>query len=342
MRFCVSLAVCLPFLIPSLEAQITPAVLQKMVAGSAPTNESFSFAAIGDQQYGPEGEQKWPALAESLNASASHLKFLIHVGDIKNGSSKCSNEMFANRLEAFNAIRMPFILTPGDNEWTDCHREADGSYDSLERLAYLRNIFFKSESSLGHPQIALFRQSQDLKYSLYRENALWTQGNVVFATVHIIGSNNNLGRNADNDREFAGRNQANLDWIRAAFHVATQRQFGAVVLAFQADPRFPLTADDKVKTTSGFVDLLKVLEEESIRFGKPVLALHGDSHFFRFDKPLISQTDKRELENFFRLEVPGEQDVHWVEVKVDPREADSPFVVTYKSVRANYLKHPLP
>lgn len=325
-----------------VHAQISPEFLARVIAESKPSSQAFSFAAIGDQQYGEDGERKWPALAQSLNAAARQLKFVIHVGDIKSGSTPCTDAMFANRAEAFAAIRMPMILTPGDNEWTDCHRETAGQYDPLERLSYLRKLFFSSNQSLGHPSRTLFRQSEDPRYALYVENALWTQGNVVFATVNVIGSDNNLGRNAANDREFAARNPANLEWIRTAFRVATERNFVAVVLAFQADPFFPITADATVKTTPGFVDTLRVLETETIRFRKPVLVIHGDSHYFRFDKPLSSSADGRELENFFRLEIPGETSVHWVQVNVDPTQPDAPFVVAYKNVRANYVDHPLP
>ena len=95
--------------------------------------------------------------------------------------------MFANRLEAFNALQLPLILTPGDNEWTDCHRENNGSRDPLERLAFLRQTFFTTSESLGARKIPVFRQSEEPRYALYRDNAFWTEGNVVFATVHIVG-----------------------------------------------------------------------------------------------------------------------------------------------------------
>ena len=37
---------------------------------------------------------------------------------------------------------MLVVLTPGDNEWTDCHRVAAGEYQPLERLAKLREVFY--------------------------------------------------------------------------------------------------------------------------------------------------------------------------------------------------------
>lgn len=91
--------------------------------------------------------------------------------------------MFANRLASFNALQLPVILTPGDNEWTDCHRENNGSYDPLERLAFERRMFYSTDESRGARKIKVFRQSEDPRYALYRENAIWTEGNVVLATL---------------------------------------------------------------------------------------------------------------------------------------------------------------
>jgi hypothetical protein len=76
--------------------------------------------------YGPEGELKFPSVIADLNADRT-LLFVAHDGDIKNGSTLCSDEMFYNRLERFNQIVHPLIYIPGDNEWTDCHRANNGA-----------------------------------------------------------------------------------------------------------------------------------------------------------------------------------------------------------------------
>jgi len=312
-----------------LAAQIDPSLLTLMKKELRPSTQSFSFAAIGDQQYGEDGERKWPALVESINA-AKGLRFTVHVGDIKSGSSRCSDELFADRLRGFSAFMRPMILTPGDNDWTDCHRPADGGYDPLERLAQVRKVFFSTDESFGKKKLRVIQQTAP-----YRENAAWAQGSVLFVTLHIIGSNNNLGRNAANDAEYSARNRATIEWMRAAFTVAKENKFGSVALVFQADPLFPLLASGPAETTAGFKDSLRAMEEESISFGKPVLAIHGDSHFFRFDLPLVRSSDKRLIDNFFRLEVPGETEVHWVRVDVDPKSPTSPFRIQHITVAKN-------
>ena len=62
----------------------------------------------------------------------------MHLGDIKNGSSRCDDSYFAQIAAGFSSLTIPLIFTPGDNEWTDCHRANNGAYDPLERLAALR------------------------------------------------------------------------------------------------------------------------------------------------------------------------------------------------------------
>ncbi|MGW0200635.1 hypothetical protein [Nonomuraea sp. NPDC003201] len=50
----------------------------------------------------------------------------------------------------FGTFDDPFVLTPGDNEWTDCHRTAAGGYVPTERLDAVRTFFYpKAGHTLG-------------------------------------------------------------------------------------------------------------------------------------------------------------------------------------------------
>ncbi len=276
---------------------------------------AFEFAAIGDQQYGPVGERQWPALQASINTSGVPLT--IHVGDVKSGSTLCNNAMFANRLESFNNFEMPMMITPGDNEWTDCHRENNGSFDSLERLDYLRSTFYRDNQSLGKRKMMVTRQSEDPRYAKYVENQMWSMGNVLFAMVHIVGSNNNLGRNAANDREWQERTDANFNWLKTIYSVARDNDFAGVVLMMQANPGWNGVPVRVSGLETGMQDSLFVIEDETIVFGRPVLMIMGDSHVFRIDKPIVGSKSGQPLENFTRLEVPGSNLAHWVRVRVD-------------------------
>ena len=77
-------------------------------------------------------------------------------------------------------------------------------------------MFFQGDQSLGRRTIRLTRQSEDTRYAKFRENVRWTQGDVLFVTLHVIGSNNNLGRTPEMDAEYSERNAANLAWMRQA------------------------------------------------------------------------------------------------------------------------------
>lgn len=331
------LAWCLALTASQLGAQVLetgpdPGFLQRLLGRHVPEARAFDFAAIGDQQYGADGERKWPALQASINRG--NVAFTIHIGDMKSGDTVCSNEMFADRLNAFNNFDAPMMLTPGDNEWTDCHRENNGSYDPLERLDYLRRIFYRDNQSLGRRKMTLSQQSEDPRHFKYVENAMWSAGNVLFATVHAIGSNNNLGRNAENDREWAERTAANFNWLKTVFSVARDNSFAGVVIGMQANPGWSGAPVRTAALGTGFRDTFLVLEDESIVYGRPVLVIMGDSHIFRIDKPVLAARSGRVLENLLRLEVPGSTYVHWVRVKVDPTKRGL-FSFEYEDVAAN-------
>ena len=318
-------------------------------AGRGTPAGRFEFGLIGDLQYNAEQEAEFLNLIEDLNRA--DLAFVVHDGDFKRSSTPCTDELFYRRRAEFQTSRHPFIYTPGDNEWTDCHRGGiAGAADPLERLTKLREVFFPGEQSLGQRTLTLTRQSSDPKYAKYRENARWFYGGVLFATLHIVGSNDNFGRMPEMDAEHAERSAANLAWMKQAFDLAERNGSKAVMLIMQADPWFQdkwpadyfsrlRTTPPDPKTPSGFSDFLKTLEGEVLAFGKPVVLVHGDTHYFRIDKPLVGSKSGRVIENFTRVETVGAPDTHWVRTIVDPND---PNVFTFKHeiVKKNLANHP--
>src|SRR5688572_14852770 len=101
------------------------------------------------------------------------LSFVVDDGDFKTGSYLWTDAAFFNRLDTFNQFARPFIFVPGDNDWTDCHRANNGSYDPLERLAFLRQLFYPTDRSLGRRTMRLDRQSANPQFSKFRENVRW-------------------------------------------------------------------------------------------------------------------------------------------------------------------------
>lgn len=295
-----------------LAASFSAAALAKPQASGRP----FDVALIGDIPYNAVQEVQTAKLFEELDREK--LAFIAHDGDIKSGSSACTNDVYQKELRRFENSKNPLVYTPGDNEWTDCHRPPNPTpeeADPLNRLDYLRGVFFPDDDSLGRREIDLLRQNDD-----YPENARWQRGGVTFATLHVVGSNNNRpttlpnGSVIGNEDEYRARNAANLKWLTETFDEAERDRSPAVMLVIQANP-----FEEDTAQPSGFSDFKAALEEEVTAFGKPVVLVHGDSHTFRIDKPVISE--KRPL-NFTRVETFGNPDVHWVRATVDPRDEE--------------------
>ncbi len=291
-----------------------------------PLAGTFSFAALGDAPYGPLEEIRFGRVIRQLDAAP--LSMVVHVGDIL--WRPCSDDLYRERLAAFQSQRHPLVYTPGDNEWTDCHERIAGSYQPLARLKRLREIFYEYPSqSLGGAPIQLAVQSTDTTWTEFVENARWSHARVVFVTIHMVGSRNGTegfeGRTERNDAESVRRTAAATAWLRSAFDVADSTDALAVVIAMHADPMFEPPVDDDYRLA--YEPFLETLEQVVERFPRPVLMVHGDNHEYIVDLPLVNRTTGRVLENFTRLEVMGSPEVGWVEVTVDTSAPD-PFRFT--------------
>lgn len=331
-------------------------------AQASPLANKLEFALIGDMPYDGKQETEFGNLIKSINSA--DMAFVIHDGDFwwdglgwkeeTTGLPPCGDETFQNRFKFAQKFRHPLIFTPGDNDWTDCYRAKPLAYDPLERLSKLRQMFFQGNQSLGQPGLPLNRQSEDIRYAKFRENVRWTSGNVLFLTIHMVGSNNNLGRTPEMDTEFAERNRANLAWMRESFELAARNKNIAIMIIAQANPRFENSwsstlqkrymldglgiTPPKEKRTTGFDDFLADLEEETVSFGKPVVFVHGDTHTFRIDKPLVDSINQRKIENFTRVETFGYPDTHWIRVTIDPGDPNV-FRFRQEIVKENIVNH---
>jgi hypothetical protein len=288
---------------------------------SAVFAESFKFVALGDMPYSqPADFPRFERLIKSINSQKP--AFSIFVGDTKSGGSQCSNEHVQKMTDYFNSFKAPLIYSIGDNEWTDCHRLSAGQYNPIERLEHIRNHQFKDAKSFGEAKIQLERQAERMpQFSLFVENSLWTKGNFLFISLHIPGSNNNLGRNDESDREYQKRNEANLAWINHAFNLAKEKKYNGLVFAFQADLFH--SPEMATSSSSGYKDTISAFRNHAENLMIPILLIHGDSHQLKIDQPLKSSKNQL-LEHVYRLEVMGANQVQAVEVSINSKES-SPF-----------------
>src|SRR5262245_16383293 len=277
----------------------------------------FEFVLMGDTPYSRIEEIAFEAMMGEIGRG--DFAFVVHVGDFKSGGSRCSDELFAQRLALFQKSVHPFVFVFGDNEWTDCHQPNAGGYDPVERLGRLRELFAAGDRSLGRRTIGLERQSDNPRWTKFRENVRWTRGGVVFVGLNLPGSHNKLGRTRAGTAEYVERNAANLAWMRESFALAAERRAaGGILLAIQADPFFELPRGHRGRR--GYESFLAALESETVRFGRPVVLVHGDTHVFRIDKPLRDGNGQT-VQNFTRVEVFGSPAVSWVRGRVTPGAA---------------------
>jgi hypothetical protein len=278
-----------------------------------------SFALIGDMPYGDAEVGPMRQIIEEIGSDDS-IAFVVHDGDIKSGSEECDDARLMARRADFDASRHPFVLVPGDNEWTDCHRPNNGRYDPEERLGKLRELFFAGDESLGRRRIKLTRQG-DLQpqFAAWRENVRWEFEGTLMVGLNIPGSNNNWKPRGDN-REFHARLAANTAWIDAAFAHAREARLRAVMLVMQANPDFE--GDEAKKRAArpgfrdGYAEFKAQLARQAREFGKPVVVVHGDTHAYRIDRPLKDAAGSA-VDNVTRLETFGSPGLGWVKVGID-------------------------
>jgi hypothetical protein len=308
---------------------------------------AFTYAIIGDTPYGGPQLENFPADIAEINADPQ-VRLVMHLGDIKNGSSLCTTEYFEQIRADFDQFEKPFVYTPGDNEWTDCHRANNGAFwpagrvldgDSRPaRLDEVRRIFFDRPGWTMGKEIPIETQGGD-----YPENVMWNHAGVVFGDLDIPGSNNDWlpwfekPRTASQIEEVTNRTAADLEWMDAIFARANQQHAKAVAIGIQADMWDPAFAGD-TNQFDHFRPLVQELARQSLLFGKPVLLLNGDSHIFIDDHPLADPSRPQskamygiteDVPNLRRVTVNGSTTPchEWLKLSMD---AGTPEVFSYQ------------
>ena len=299
----------IPFLVWSLSA----------VTSAQTRDQPITIGLFGDTSYSGRERELLPELMAEMDSE--DLAFVIHDGDIKSGGSVCSDEVFLDILGVFKASRHPLIYVPGDNEWTDCHRRSNGSYDPLERLTKLRTLFFPDDNTLGQRQFELTRQSQDPAFAAYRENVRWEAAGVVFVGLNLPGSDNNydgIQRGSGPSKEFLQRSPVIGRWLTQAFARARAIQAIGLMVTIQANPDFEAAAAGKAHP--GYKDFLNQLRKETQAFAGQVVLVHGDSHQQQINQPMRDPTTQETVANFTRVETYGSPRMGWVKTTIDAKD----------------------
>lgn len=296
--------------------------------GSNTTASKSTIAVIGDQPYGTSPTdtaqfQATPALINKINADTD-VSLVLHAGDIHSGKEYCTQAYDVSVFNLFKTFKNPLVYTPGDNEWTDCHKAAEGggTYnattkaidyvkdgsgnqvdykggDPVENLKLVRSIFFPAPGkAIGGGSMDVNSQAVQFDPANpadkeYVENVWFEKSNVMFVTLNLPGGSNNdtdpwygaPSMSPSQAQEVATRTAADLRWLDAAFKRATDNSDSAVLIMLQAD-MWDFDGKD-ISHLSQYKQFVDRIATNTKAFGKPVLLINGDSHVYRSDNPLV-------------------------------------------------------
>ncbi|MDE2752555.1 MAG: hypothetical protein OXI83_08280 [Gemmatimonadota bacterium] len=273
---------------------------------------TFAFGVYGDGPYFFWENARHRRLLD--DAESADLEWLVHVGDIV--WSPGSDKALRKRRSQLDALDLPVVYTPGDNEWTDRYKARGSSGDPLDHLDALRRIFFDDpHKSLGRRPMPVTSQASSGDFAGFPENAMWRRGGFVFATLHIVGSWNGTqhfpGRTGAHDDEVRQRTAAAIAWMDRAFATAAAESASGIILIAHANIRLETGG-----AGGPYEPIVIALETHVSRFPGQVLFIHGDTHHQRLDQPLHDAAGGVHG-NFTRLETFGSPDIGWVRVVVD-------------------------
>jgi hypothetical protein len=318
-------------LLPALAAGAAllgfPLVAHAQPGGATNTNGSFAYAVYGDAPYGvtptdTSETDATPAFIDAVNADPD-VSTVVHVGDIHSGKQYCTQAYDQQIAGLWSSFADPMVYTPGDNEWTDCHKagEGGGNYNTttgqidfvkdgqgnpvdyaggnpVANLDLIRSIFFAHPGyTLGSGSLHTISQATAYdpahpEDAQYVENVIWKRKGFVFVTLNIPGGSNNdtdpwygaPTMSPEQAEETQQRTAADLRWLDRAFDIASAEDAQGLVLVQQADM---WDLDGKpLAHLAQYEPIISSLATHTKSFGKPVLALEGDSHVYRSDNPL--------------------------------------------------------
>jgi hypothetical protein len=341
-----------------------------VMADDEHADRPLTLAVFGDWPYSQKLLDRADLLINSINSDRD-VSLVMHLGDIHSGSMPCTGAAILPPLptsnpgwnqavfHAFQQFHAPVVYTPGDNEWSDCHKSKQFSSGApLKELASVRSLFFSQPGrTLGGAPMAVASQGllADAAHptdAQFIENVMWEKSKVVFATFNIPGGSNDdasqwTGSFADpvaQVQEMVDREAANLRWLDATFALAHRSHARAVVIGVQADMWDPEAIAAGGAGLSNYTPFVRKLADLSQRFQRPVLLLNGDTHLALVDQPLALPSSATGLihgtaavPNLTRIVVQGSTNApaEWLRLRIDPRD---PKVFSWSNV--SYCANP--
>jgi hypothetical protein len=228
----------------------------------------ISFTAIGDVPYNNEQRDGLIEIISKHNA-LNESEFVIHVGDIKPGASECEEAVYQDVSEILKTFKVPTFIILGDNEYNDCT-------DPQQGLEFWNKYFLHFSENWNYEPPITYQPERS-------ENFSWVRNKVMFIGLNLVGSQ------AHDSLEWHNRLIQNGQWVKKLMEEQGNKVKATVVFGHanmvEAGP-------DKFKP---FTDMFRAA---SASFGKPVLLVQGDGHFWIKNKPWPEQ-------NITRLQIDG-------------------------------------
>ena len=210
---------------------------------------AVTFYAMGDVPYAPEEDLLLP---KQIAAVPDDAAFVVHLGDIKNGSTPCNEQVYAKVAGMLRKSAHRVFIVPGDNEWNDC-QEPVPAWD------FWVKYFMKFDRHWESP-LKVARQTER------QENFAFTHKGVLFIGINLVG-----GR-VNDAAEWKKRHQQNIAWIDRQLKTEGNAS-SSLVLFGHAQPA--------VK----HADFFGPFCESAEAYEKPILYIHGDGHRWIQDRP---------------------------------------------------------
>ena len=205
---------------------------------------------MGDVPYAPEEDLLLPKQIANLPTDG---RFLIHVGDIKDGATPCDELIYTKVASMLGKSKLPTFIIPGDNEWNDCENPAQGWKYWLKH--------FNNFDAKWKYDFVVSRQK------VRNENFTFNLKGALFIGINLVG-----GRVQD-AAEWKTRHAQNITWIESTLK-ANHKNFHAIVLFGHAHPM--------INHNDFFTPLVPIVKTTNV----PLLYLHGDGHRWIQDKSL--------------------------------------------------------
>ncbi|WP_250534272.1 hypothetical protein [Caballeronia sp. AZ10_KS36] len=280
-------------------AFVTALLAGAFAQAHAQNGDPLTFAVISDALTRPADEAPVRQMLDAI-ARDRDVGFIIYDGNVKGPTEPCRDSIYQSRRDLLDASRTPVVLVLGQHDWADCGLTHGGAYDPVERLDFVRQLFFADASSLGQNPLTLTRESDVARFRPFRENVRWQAEGIAFIGLNAPSPNNHYLTAGGRNGEFEDRAVATTFWLDHAAESARRAGMRALVIVLQGDPDFAryerrdrfawLRFSRANEPRDGFLELKRSLVKAAETFRGPVIVIHrteaSEPNGFHIDQPL--------------------------------------------------------